>query len=339
MNQIGQFLLDFDRERNPAVEAGKGWKLRQWDANGEVLSEPAPPSKPGKVLLVVHGTASCCDHIFGEIRETPEGKKLLADAARHYAAVLAFEHPTLAFSPMLNALDLAAAVEPYGDRGVDIVCHSRGGLVSSWWMHLVDRSNRAKRCVFVGSPLQGTTLANPAKLRQSLNLLASYGKLLGDLGQATGFLALPFTILRVACSVVDFTASVPLLDAALAMIPGLNAQSKTDNNYELARLNLRMSPGAEPPTQFYVQANFNPKDPDWKIWQYATDSFKLRAANAAVDMLVFSGKNDLVVDTDSMISKVGGLTHTFEGEDQVHHTNYFRQLKTVELIRVWLGIP
>ena len=40
-----------------------------------------------------------------------------------------------------------------------------------------------------------------------------------------------------------------------------------------------------------------------------------------------------------MIDKVGGPAHTFEGEDRVHHTNYFHKAKTIELIRTWLDIP
>src|SRR5262249_46077537 len=159
--------------------------------------------------------------------------KLRADWASHYAAVLAFEHPTIAVSPFLNALDLAAALKPYGNLPVDIVCHSRGGLVALWWMHMVDRQDRQKRCIFLGSPLQGTSLANPAKLRSSLNLLANVGKLVGDIGGTAGILALPMTLIKVISSVIDAAASVPLLDAALAMIPGLSAQSRIDNNHEL----------------------------------------------------------------------------------------------------------
>lgn len=269
------------------------------------------------------------------------GEKLLNDAARHYAAVLVFDHPTLSVSPMINALDLATALEPWGDSPVDVVCHSRGGLVSSWWMGLVDRRTRTRRCVFVGSPLQGTSLANPARLRASLNLLASYGRLLGDAGQATGFLTLPFAILKVLSAAVDFTSRTPLLDAGFAMIPGISAQSRVDNNAELKRLNARSSAGAGPPTRFFIQANFESPDVGWKIWEYAR-GIGLRAADAVTDFLVFHGNNDLVVDTDAMIDTVGttpAATHLFDGGQGVHHTNYFRQEKTLDLIRQWLAIP
>jgi len=340
VNQIGKLLFDFDRQRNPAIDVKQGWKLRQWDGVKERLGDTKSPPQDGKLLVIVHGTASSAEHIVSEIKLADGGSRLLADAAKAYKAVLAFEHPTVAFSPILNAMDLATALMPYGACDVDIISHSRGGLVASWWMHMVDRRPRTKRCIFVGSPLQGTSLANPAKLRGSLHLLANYGRLIGDIGPATGFLALPMTIIKVVSSVVDFTARVPLLDAALAMIPGLNAQSRIANNPELARLIQYKTSQAAPPVQFYIRANFNSQDPGWKIWRYVTDNPLLRAADAAVDLFVFSGKNDLVVDTDAMTDAVGGTQYDFDGDDvRVHHTNYFRQKETVEHIREWLGIP
>jgi pimeloyl-ACP methyl ester carboxylesterase len=339
LNQIGEMLLDFDVARNPDFDPKAGWKLRQWHAAKQVLGDAAP-AEAKKILVIVHGTASCADHIVSEIQLAPGGGKLLADAANHYSAVLAFEHPTLSMSPVLNALDLAAALAPYGKCSVDIVCHSRGGLVASWWMHVVDAVPRERRCIFVGSPLQGTNLANPGKLRSSLHLLASYGRVLGTVGIATGFLALPMTIIKVASSVIDFTAKAPLLDAALAMIPGLGAQSAIGNNQELLRLNARKLPGNAAPAHFYIRANYASQDPGWKFWRYFTGNPKLRLADAAVDTFVFPGDNDLVVDTDSMLDKLEGPEFRFPDADGVvHHTNYFQQEKTVEKIREWLAIP
>ena len=337
VNQVGEMLLDFDASRNPGFDRKAGWKLRQWWPDKEELGD-AQPAEAKNVLLVVHGTASRADHILNEIRRAPGGGKLLADAAKHYSAVLAFEHPTLSMSPVLNALDLAAALAPYGACAVDIVCHSRGGLVASWWMHVVDGMARDKRCVFVGSPLQGTNLANPARLRSSLHLLASYGRALGTAGMAAGFLALPMTIIKVASSVVDFTAKTPLLDAALAMIPGLGAQSAIGNNQELLRLNARKLPGQNAPRHFYIRSNYVSKDEGWKFWRYFTNDPVLRLADAAVDTFVFPGANDLVVDTDAMLDAMKGPEFRFPDGDGVHHTSYFEQAKTMEKIREWLGI-
>jgi pimeloyl-ACP methyl ester carboxylesterase len=336
VNQIGEMLLDFDCNRNTAVDRKTGWKLRQWHAGQEVLGDAAPgPAE--RILVIVHGTASCADHVVSEIRSTEAGRKLLADAAGQYSAVLAFEHPTLSMSPVLNALDLATALAPYGPCAVDLICHSRGGLVTSWWMHVVDGVPREKRCVFVGSPLNGTNLANPERLRSSLHLLASYGRALGDSAVGEGFLALPMVILKVASSVIDFTARAPLLDAALAMIPGLGAQSATTNNQEMQRLNARKVPGGRP-QHFYIRANFESGNEGWRFWRYFRD-LKLRLADAAVDTIVFPEENDLVVDTKSMIDSMKGPEFSFPTGNLVHHTNYFQQAGTIELLRKWLQIP
>jgi pimeloyl-ACP methyl ester carboxylesterase len=337
VNQIGEMLLDFDVARNSKFDRKAGWKLRQWYPEKQQLGD-AQPAEAKNILVIVHGTASCADHIVSEILLAPTGGKLLADAAKHYSAVLAFEHPTISMSPVLNALDLAAAVAPYGTCSVDIVCHSRGGLVASWWMHVVDSRPREKRCVFVGSPLQGTNLANPAKLRSSLHLLASYGRALGTVSVAEGFLALPMTIIKVASSVVDFTSKTPLLDAALAMIPGLGAQSAIGNNQELLRLNARKLPGQNAPAHFYIRSNYASPGVGWKFWRYFTDHPELRLADAAVDAFVFPGNNDLVVDTDSMLDAMEGPEYRFPDGKGVHHTSYFEQDETVGKIREWLGI-
>ena len=123
------------------------------------------------------------------------------------------------------------------------------------------------------------------------------------------------------------------------MIPGLNAQSRIDNNAELMRLNSRQVQPSRAPSRFFIQANFESPDPGWKIWQYARSPAQ-RATNAIVDFLVFQGKNDLVVDTESMIDTGGGPTHVFgSAVDGVHHTNYFRQEMTTTLVRNWLEIP
>ena len=338
VNQISEMLLDFDCARNPDFDRKAGWKLRQWHDGRRILGD-ATPSEAKSILVIVHGTASCADHIVSEIQKAEGGGEFLAAATNKYSAVLAFEHPTLSTSPVLNALDLSAALAPYGKCPVDIICHSRGGLVASWWMYVVDGLARTKRCVFVGSPLRGTNLANPARLRSSLHLLASYGRALGDTVSAAGILALPMTILRVASSVVDFTAKVPLLDAALAMIPGLSAQSATTNNQEMDRLNARKLPGDAAPKHFYIRANFESTNEGWKFWRYFTNKPTLRLIDAAVDTFVFPADNDLVVDTDFMWDSMKGEEFQFPSDGGVvHHTNYFEQKQTIERIREWLQI-
>ena len=80
----------------------------------------------------------------------PEGGQLLDAAQQHYDQVLAFDHYTLSRGPILNALDLARLFAP-SKAEIDIVCHSRGGLLTRWFFEVMDRLlDRKRRAVLVG---------------------------------------------------------------------------------------------------------------------------------------------------------------------------------------------
>ena len=76
----------------------------------------------------------------------------------------------------------------------------------------------------------------------------------------------------------------------------------------------------------------------WKFWKAFRNPVE-RIADAATDAL-FSGPNDLVVDTDSMSRMatkvtIGGAKRRldFGTNSNVHHLNYFAQKNTVGFIR------
>jgi hypothetical protein len=334
-NEIGGYLENLDLQLTPQ----RG--LSQWDVAQKKLLANAIPVQQGKILLFIHGTFSSSEHLFEEMLRAPNGEQFLARAAGHYTQVLAFGHPTVSVSPMINAVDLRNALAGSAAE-VDIVCHSRGGLVARWWMEWFDLATaRQRRAIFVASPLAGTSLASPARLRAGLNVLANFSKLLGNVGMAVPFMKAPAAILRVIGSVVGVTSRVPLVDAAVAMIPGLNGQSRVANNPELARLN--PSP-VQVPNYYFVISNFESASVGWNLLKYIRES-KIRAAEAAVDLLVFPGENDIVVDTDSMASAAGMKFDPnislldFGTNGEVHHTNYFQNQRTLDFICRSFGIP
>ncbi len=329
-NEIGRYLSDLDAQLTP----GQGlWK---WNAQTGACEPAGKLNCTGRVLLFIHGTFSKCEHLLEDIAAAPGGPQLLQSAAAAYSHILVFNHATISVSPMLNALDLRNALAEAGVTGpVDIVCHSRGGLVARWWMEVLDSApGRAKRCVFVASPLNGTNLASPTRLRNGLNALATFSKLLGTASMAVPFMTGAAAILRVIGSVGNAASRVPLVDAALAMIPGINGQSRITNNPELLRLNK----AAQNLTAYhFVRSNFQSPDPGWRIWQYVSGT--LRLAEAAADLLIFPGQNDLVVDTESMTEVLGLLPLAeatnlldFGTSGTVHHTNYFRQRETIDFL-------
>jgi hypothetical protein len=333
-NEIGGYLENLDKQLTPH------WGLNQWDtAQRKLTSSPAVANR-GKILLFIHGTFSCSQHLFDEMRKAPNGDQFLARAGGHYQQILAFDHPTVSVSPMINAVDLRKALAG-SMADIDVVCHSRGGLVARWWLEAFSGPSGQRRAIFVGSPLAGTSLASPARLRAGLNVLANFSKLLGTAAMAGPFMKAPAALLRVIGSVVGVTSRAPLLDAALAMIPGLNGQSRVDNNAELIRLN--RSPWASPSYSFVV-SDFESANPGWNIWRHIREA-KTRSAEALVDMLVFPGKNDLVVDTESM-TDAAGLTLgpsknllDFGTNGEVHHTNYFQNQRTLDFVASSFSIP
>lgn len=80
----------------------------------------------GRALLLVHGTFSSCHGAFGELPDT------VFDAlyAQYQGRVFGFDHPTMATTPQENVEWLLEQVPAGMQLDVDIVCHSRGGLVA-----------------------------------------------------------------------------------------------------------------------------------------------------------------------------------------------------------------
>ena len=163
-NQVLESIAALDKRMTPK----RG--LHLW-RNGVLEPAPRPKIKAKRVLLFIHGTFSKSDMFFDELTSTPQGKQYLADAVTAYGgAVYAFDHPTLAVSPWINALELEAALADVSGT-IDVVCHSRGGLVAAWWLRLSKRD--VAHVILVGAPLAGTTLASPAALRQALDHLTT----------------------------------------------------------------------------------------------------------------------------------------------------------------------
>jgi hypothetical protein len=150
------------------------------------------------------------------------------------------------------------------------------------------------------------------------------------------FLAVPLGLLKVVNSILGVGAKTPLIDAVVAMIPGLAGQSRVANNFELNRLRDKSLPM---PEYHVIQSQFMPPPVTWwKFWDYFKNN---RLAHWGADFL-FKEANDLVVDVDSMADFIEGKKLSdaqikdyvcdFGQSATVHHTNYFQQKETAEFI-------
>jgi pimeloyl-ACP methyl ester carboxylesterase len=345
LSEVSGFLEDLDKKLL-GKDLKKQPSLCRWDENAGKLIDVNDGLKATKsterALLFIHGTFSNSANIFDQLTGAPKGQDFLGRAAKHYDEVLAFDHHTLSISPTLNALDLSRLFVGCQAQ-VDVVAHSRGGLVARWWLEGFSRQAQAQsKAVLVGSPLYGTSLASPPKLRNAIDFITNVGHALSAVGglasTALPFLTVGVGLVKVVTSITGLGAKLPLIDAVVAMIPGLAAQSRVDNNFEINRLRQQIG---KSPDYYAVISNFEPADVGWAFWKRLGD-WRDRLKDRAAD-LVFEDENDLVVDSKSMIDIFDAVkiqnVHDFKTTNQVHHTNYFQQPETLDFIVQSLKIP
>lgn len=349
-------LRNTDLQLNAKCDAGLR-RVRQDETRKGMkfvtASEPAGGPFQGRTLVIVHGTFSNAQHSLDEYAATDEGTAFLVNAVEQYKGqVFVFDHPTLSVSPFINALDLARAMA--GTTGtLDVIAHSRGGVVVRWWLDVFGDmlTGATVRAVLAGSPLKGTSLAAPNRVQPLLNVLSNVGAFVGStLGVAAA--ANPFSLASLALlkfivrreknrwgfPPVSNLGDRSSVGAAVAVIPGLQGQSATLNNFELNRLR---GTAARANVKYYaVTADFEPEKIGWKLWKVISEA-GTRGRDAAAD-LIFPAENDLVVDTAHMTSLADGRdiadVYTFGSQSLVHHCNYFRQPQTIGQMRKWLDV-
>lgn len=325
----------FDQRGSSKPRSG----LRQLHAQNRKWIPIDRPTANGKVLLIIHGTFSNNDTTLKHMLGAQDGALFLTQALGHYDQVIGYDHRTLGVSPILNARELALLFEG-SQAEIDIVCHSRGGLVARWFVEAFDHNlTRKTRVVFVGAPLAGTGLASPHNVRQTMELFSNIASVFGKGVGAIPFLEIVSLLARITGYLLKGVAKTPIADAAIALVPGLDSMSRIGNNQELllAQRDLHPSHGKD---YFAVVSNFEPEDVTWKFWKaFRNPADRLKDWGADT---LFDGANDLVVDTVSMrqlndthqISPSNTLD--YGTSSTVHHTNYFQQNNFYRKLDTWL---
>jgi len=338
-NAVTAKLLALDDYLTP----GQG--MKRWQA-GRWVDDPQPSVRAGRVLLLVHGTFSESKMFSDELAATADGRQLMSDWQRQYDTILAFNHPTLSVGAWSNAIDLSRALQRVA-APIDVVSHSRGGLVVSWLLRLGPVP--VKRVVCVGTPLVGTSLATPDRLRAALDMLANYADVIAQVGKATATV-FPFAagvagLAKILGKGLRLGSGLPIIDAAVALVPGLATQQHNRDNLDLRQL-FADDWVTRPLEMSGIGVAFKPlesNEPAWKVWRRFThlgDQAKYAGAD-----LVFDGPNDLVVDVASM-NRLGDerpnkrttIPFTNLGESPTtHHTNYFRDARVLTELRLRLA--
>jgi caspase domain-containing protein len=270
----------------------------------------------GRALLMVHGTFSRAHSAFGAFP-----REFVEELYRWYGGrMFALDHFTLSHNPRQNVDWFLRQIPDGTSLDLDIICHSRGGLVSrvlsekQGELGLTSRSVRVNRVVFVGAPNAGTILADSDHVGDFLD---SYTNLLNFIPDA---------------GVSDVLAGIITVAKQLAVgaVKGLSGLQS-------------MRPGGE----FGTWLNTGPRSGEARYFALASDftpverGLKELAADRLMDK-IFKKANDLVVPTEGVFSENGSgffpieQRFVFEGPQSVAHTAYFGSPGTRTKIAEWL---
>jgi hypothetical protein len=283
--------------------------------------ELAAMAAAGPVLLFVHGTFSTAHAAFGDLPAAA-----MSELHRRYGErVLAFDHPTLASDPAANVRWLLQQLPSQGLQ-LDIVSHSRGGLVSRLLAErpasfgLDGRVVNVRRLVMAGVPNAGTLLADPDHMVDMIDRLTTVLTLFPSGAAAETLEALVTVVKMIGRGILTG------LDGLVSMHP---------KGAFLSTLNVE---GGAAQAYFAVASNFEPKERGLR-------ALVAGAADRLVDFVFADAGNDLVVPTDGVHQGNGHPVFPLPAErvllltpeDGAMHTSLFTQASVEKKLFEWLG--
>lgn len=276
----------------------------------------------GKALLMIHGTFSTAHGAFSGL----ERKDMEELNATYGGRVFAFNHHSVSHNPARNIKELAARIPAGVSLDIDIVCHSRGGLVArelaergSTYGLTSDRLN-VGRVVFVGAANAGTLLAQPDHMVSMIDRLTSVSNLI-----PTSFVSELLDGLITVIKVIGH-GGLKSLDGLASMNP--------DGPYlkEFASL---PKCGA---TYYAITADFDANA------QESTAPLTSLVKDALMDKIFKNAANDLVVPTEGVFAPNGSPSFPIDvvyrlempKTTGVVHTTYFASPDARKKMKEWL---
>jgi pimeloyl-ACP methyl ester carboxylesterase len=236
--------------------------------------------------------------------------------------VFAFDHFTLAHDPKRNVAELARMVPDGTQLDLDIICHSRGGLVARVMAERPpdefsgSRSLDVRRVVFVATPNAGTVLADGNYMGDFVNRYTTLLNLFPD----NGITEVLETIITVVKQLA--VGSLNGLDGLASMRPG--------GAFLKDWLNNDGAPGSE---YFALESNYEPTNAG--LLAFARDRL--------TDRIFADADNDLVVPTEGVHAANGSArfpitsVEAFAAADAVPHSGFFGSSRTADRLRTWLA--
>lgn len=280
-------------------------------------SAPWQKLAEGRVLLFVHGTFSRSNGAFGQLPDDA-----FATLQERYGdRVIAFDHTSISASPIEN-MDWFIEHVPDGlTLDVDIICHSRGGLVARALAERTDaypgsRQIRVHRTVLVGAVNQGTILADVENWTKLVDTMSTALNLVGVVVSDTVDLVLAF-VRQIAVSGYEELRGLSAMVPTGKFLRDFNARPRGSNEY------------------LAIASNFEPTDPALKAYfrDYVTDQ-------------IMGSPNDGMVRIDSVVgSDIPGQFATVKDqfvlgeEDGIEHARYFGNPRVAARLVEWLSRP
>jgi hypothetical protein len=271
----------------------------------------------GRALLLIHGTFSRAHAAFGGLpRELVE-----ALHRRYQGRVFAFDHPTASEDPRQN-VDWLLQEVPEGSRlDLDILCHSRGGLVARVLAEKQEelafgsRQVRVHDVVFVAAPNGGTVLTNADHMGDFVDAYTNLLNFFPDNGVTEALEWIVTVAKQVATATLDGLEGLQAMRPGGAFLSGLNIATANDKRY------------------YAVASDFEPDDS-------ALSSFK----DKVMDRIFGGQENDLVVPTAGVWDHNGGSLFpiaeklVLAGPKRIHHSGYFANPEVQRQIAQWLQV-
>lgn len=270
----------------------------------------------GRALLFVHGTFSTCGSF------APLSTEVIGELSRRYGGrTFAFNHPTMTADPRENAIAFLSALPAGVKLEIDIVCHSRGGLVAREIAALgaAAGSVTVRRIVFVGATNAGTALADDDHMIAMIDRFTTIAKFIPQ-GTAKNIVDALVLVVKV------------LGHGFLADLEGLRAMNP--HAEFISAINVAGGPTVD---YFAIASDFEPK-PDTPFLSLT------RAEDLAMDSVFENAANDLVVPRDGVFAKNGATGFPigdarclkFGPADAVIHTEFFAEPRTGAQLLEWL---
>ena len=294
---------------------------RSIEATIPSAAELSAMAAQGPTLLFVHGTFSTAHGGFGGL----PAATMQALAQRYGSRVIAFDHPTLSEDPQANVRWLLAQL-PASGMALDIVCHSRGGLVARTLaeapaaLGLGARHIEVRRIVLAAVPNNGTLLADPDHMANMVDRLTTALVLLPS-GPVTETLEALITVVKVLGH-----GGLKGLDGLASMLP------------EGRFLDTLNAGGGSPGDYFAIASNYQPTD-------LGLRGVVSGVADSVLDQVFGDAENDLVVPTGGVYQKNGSARFPLPSErvllfgatQGVNHTQLFRHPSVSEKLLSWLS--